>query len=107
MRHEINAALKQHLSEKFGAVDHWVEDEEGFQYRLVFELDAHPGRELRAVTYVDIMVVADCVLAFAQNRKSTRVEYAAPNSIEILEKFIEENCTERRRSSFRPRSVIG
>jgi hypothetical protein len=96
MRHEINAALKQHLSEKFGAIEHWVEDKAGFQYRLVFEMEAIEGREKRAIRYVDIIVVEGCVLAFTQNRKSMRVEYAAPGSIEILEKFIQENCTKRR-----------
>jgi len=95
MRHQINAAIKQALCKRFLAEEIWNGDmdAEGFRYRVVFEMIAIPGREKRAIRYVDIVLTDDlCLTAQDQNRKLIKIDCTAPGSIEALEDFIQKNC---------------
>jgi len=87
----IAEALKHDLKTRFEAV---VWDDDG-GFRIVFEMVKGDGvREDRAVRYVDVVVAHDCVVLFAQNRHSTRVNYHDPASIDVIDQFIKENCLE-------------
>lgn len=95
MKHEINAAIKQALYNKFLAEEVWNIDidDSGFRYRLVFEMVAVPGREKRAIRYVDIVFTDNLQLtAQAQDRKLITIDCMAPGSMEVLEAFIQKHC---------------
>ncbi len=104
---QINTALKKLLYDRFDIVDYWPESEDGFAYRLVFELaPEQSGVVKRSLRYVVIAVEDNNIIATAQNRNSIQVDYAAPDSIETLEEFIEKNCIKQIKRR-RPCSSIG
>ena len=100
----IIQALKNDLQERYDVVEVW-EDNENDNFRIVFELVrgasiGHKIRLDRAIRYVDVMVVDGCILLWSQNRKSIRIDYCYPDSMDKVDEFIMRNCVDgaKRRS---------
>ncbi len=66
--------------------------------RLVFKVDIRPGREDRALIYVDLYVSVGVIGVENHHRKHKEADYSDPASINLIYEFVQQTKEDKRNS---------